>query len=1285
MGEHEIDPAEIESISAFGAALTRLKERSGRSLSQLATATADGGGHGLSRSTLNGYFKGRHLPQQGVGREFRSLLGELGVREDVRLRAWTAAVERLRGRARRGGRRTHNPYPGLRSFGAADAAHFFGRSALTERLVDQVTARAGDGEPVVVVGPSGAGKSSLLRAGLLPRLTEPAWSPVVVVPGRSPLTELAARLADAAGAEPADVLATLRTEQDGQWEAVQLEPGRRWLLVVDQLEEIFAAEVDDAERRAFLAAVRSMSRAGGVVLGLRADFYGHALRYPDLSAALQNAQVVVGQMTGPELRAAIAEPARTQEMEVDGGLVELLVREVAPTPFDEADAAHDQGTLPLLSHTLQVAFDAAIAREQRVLGIDDYRAVGGIRHAIADTAENAYGSLGPHARRVARQVLLRLVHAGEATADTRRRVDRDELVGNRPDVEAEEIDDILDTFIAHRLLTADDGAVQISHEALLHAWPRLYDWLDDDRAGRQVHRRLTLAAHAWRDNGHTADDLYQGGTLAAALTWAERHREELNPLEREFLDAGVDKRNAAEAGARRRVRRRYQLTSAAMVMVVLVAGAMFYAWRTQDAAEHDRRLALSRDVAVKAERLRDSDPALAAQLAAIGYRSAPTAEARSALLDSAAHPIAARHLGAGGPAHVVAANAEVLATGADNGTVALARTGQEVAAGPLLSVDSRPAAITLSPDGTLLAVVGESGMVRVWNIGDLAAPVELATLTGPRGSVASVAIAPDGRTVAAGGADARIHLFDLADPSGNTVLSGPQGAVTSVAFAPDGLSLVAGSRDRSVHRFTLAGPSGPRPLPSLTGPEGQVFSVAVSPDGSLVAAGTSSDHAVYLWDVADPANPRPLGTLTGPASWVTFIDFSPSGDRIIGGSSDRKLWEWDVATREVRRTLPHAGVLTTVVYVDDHTILTLAEDGVTRRWTVPGPVIEGFGDSVFAVDFAGARNTLAVGPGGKADQVHLVDASNPERPAAVGAPLVPAGDQGKLSGPNAISPDDRLLAAGTGDGAVCLWDVSDSARPVPLAETGVADSTVAWMEFHGGGTVLAVATKDGTVTLLDVADPKRPAPLAAMRESDSALNDVRFSPDGSLLVTGSDDGNAYLYDVADPARARLRTTLPTGEGATSTAFSSDGTVLAVGAAADDNVYLWDLGTSDGPRLLDGSLNGPVADLHQLAFHPGRRELAAASVDGTIWLWDLTDPREPAHTATMTASADAALSLTYSGDGSLLAGGSRDGSVRLWRTDPEDTIRWLCTASGAGITPVEWENFLPGTPYAPPCA
>ncbi len=1025
----EVDLRKVGSVAALGETLTRLKHRSGRSLSQLSNATASVGGGGLSRSTLNGYFKGRHLPQQGVGHEFRLLMRELGVCDDAELDAWWATVERLR-RGHCDGGRPDNPYPGLRPFDTADTGRFFGRSALTDRLVQQVSVSRASGIPVMVVGPSGIGKSSLLRAGLVSRLSAEGWAPVLMTPGKRPCATLAAQLGQRleldtdvrqlvahASSEGADLVQGL-TDGEGR--------DRRCVLIVDQFEEVFSDEVTDDERGLFFAAVRAMTRTAVVVLGLRADFYGHALRHPDLAVALQKSQLVVGPMLESELREAITEPAHMAGFQVEAGLVELLLREMAPSTAPHQVAAHEPGAMPLLSHALQATFEAAVAADtDKILTVQGYRSTGGIHHAVADTAEAAYAALATRGQQLARQVFLRLVHVGEGTADTRRVVDRDELVGQRSDAEAEELDDILDTLVACRLLSAGDRNVQISHEALLVAWPRLRSWLDDDRAGRRLHRRLTHAAREWRNNGRSIDDLYQGRTLTATLAWvAETGQDDLNPLEREFLEASIDKRDAEQESARKRVRRRYQITSAVVVMIVLVAATTIYAWRTQQAADHAAQAALSRDIAAKATRLRSTAPALAAQLAAVAYRSAATVEARSALLDSAANPIPARRHGPTGSTKLVAATSSLTAMASENGTIALARTGEPTVAGPPLRLGSSAVAVALSDDATMLAAVGANGTTHLWDVRDASAPRELATLAGPRGTVTSVAFSPNNRMLAAGDADGTVRLWHLGQhggsPSPPAMLSGPEAAVTSVAFAPDSQTLAVGSKDGTVHRFDLSDASRPRPLPRLTGPSGEVFSVAISPDGRTLAAGTAKDRAVYLWDIADPHQPRSAGKLTGPTSWVTFIDFSPDGERLIAGSSDSKLWQWSLATRQPLNTLPHPGVITTALYIDNHTVMTLAEDGIIRTWTTTGSVLDDFGDTVYGVDFKPGGRIMAVGPGREDNAIHLVDITNPNAPTPIGVPLTTDASDSELSGPLVISPDGTLLAAGTGDGQVYL-------------------------------------------------------------------------------------------------------------------------------------------------------------------------------------------------------------------------------------------------------------------------
>jgi energy-coupling factor transporter ATP-binding protein EcfA2 len=302
----------------------------------------------------------------------------------------------------------------LSSFTAGDAEWFFGREALTARLLDEVDAgrRAGGGW-VVVVGPSGSGKSSLIQAG-----------------------------------------------------AVAARPG---LLVVDQLEQ----RLDD---ETFLDAIPD----GVVVMGLRADFHGRALRVPRLAKALQEHQIVVGPMDPEDVRRAIVEPARRGHVDVEDGLVALLLRDYA-------------GSLPLLSHALRATWENS---RQGRLTVAGYQATGGVRDAVARSAEEVCRGLDEEQREAARHLFLRLVHADD---DVRRRLPRAELRADESDGE------VAERFIAARLLTVGDDSPEIAHEALIEAWPRLHAWIDNDRDSRRAHRRITEAAVRWEEADHDPD------------------------------------------------------------------------------------------------------------------------------------------------------------------------------------------------------------------------------------------------------------------------------------------------------------------------------------------------------------------------------------------------------------------------------------------------------------------------------------------------------------------------------------------------------------------------------------------------------------------------------------------------------------------------------------------------------------------------------------------------------------------------------------------------------------
>ena len=405
------------------------------------------------------------------------------------------------------------PFKGLAAFEAADAFYFCGR----ERLLAELVARLASGTFVGIVGPSGAGKSSLLRAGVLPALGAGAlpgsgsWRVVLLRPGDRASVALAETL-DACGV------------------------GERVVIAVDQLEEIFAEDVPAEERTAFLdeleRAAADPARRALLLVTVRADFYGRFADNPRLADRLSQSHVFLRALDRDELARAVEVPAGRAGLEVERPLVGALV----------ADTAGAAGALPLLQTTLLQLW---AAREGNVLRYGAYRAMGGVRGAVARLAEETYTSLPEGEQEVGRRVMLRLA-GGEEGALVRRRLplaDVLRIAGAGP---------VIDALVTARLLTVDDAQLELSHEALLQEWPRYRGWLEDDRVGRRVHEHLTASADDWAARGRDAADLYRGARLGAAL---ELPAAELTEREREFLDAsraaaGRELRQAAHPARR---------------------------------------------------------------------------------------------------------------------------------------------------------------------------------------------------------------------------------------------------------------------------------------------------------------------------------------------------------------------------------------------------------------------------------------------------------------------------------------------------------------------------------------------------------------------------------------------------------------------------------------------------------------------------------------------------------------------------------------------------------------
>ncbi len=372
----------------------------------------------------------------------------------------------------------------------------------------------------------------------------------MITPGACPLESLAiglTRATDSVGSTAILVDDLARDPRSLHLAALRLVAGNdasHLLLVVDQFEELFSLCHDEVGRRTFIDNLLYAAQSPGpvvLVLALRADFYAQCAPYENLRQALTECQAYIGAMGAEELRRAIQSPAENGDWTFEPGLVDLLLREVGDAP----------GALPLLSHALLETWQR---REGRTLTLAGYEASGGVAGALTRTAETAYAQLTEPEKHVARNIFLRLTELDAASADdrlpelyTRRRAQLAELVSH-PD-NAGQVQTVLTRLADARLITTSQETAEVTHEALIREWPRLDDWLNENREGLRLHRHLTETAQEWDRLERDPSLLYRGARLAQTDEWAAANPDDLNTQEIDFLAAEPGRR-AGPATAR---------------------------------------------------------------------------------------------------------------------------------------------------------------------------------------------------------------------------------------------------------------------------------------------------------------------------------------------------------------------------------------------------------------------------------------------------------------------------------------------------------------------------------------------------------------------------------------------------------------------------------------------------------------------------------------------------------------------------------------------------------------
>ena len=410
------------------------------------------------------------------------------------------------------------PFRGLYPFRVEDREFFFGR----EKLVENLRWRLAKHNFIAVLGPSGCGKSSLVMAGLIPALQsrEPNLQMVYLTPGSDPPAQLEAALAKLPGA-------------DNQQSAV---------LVVDQFEELFTLCADGDKRRVFLDRLLTIIRDRRLVITMRADFWGDCASFKALKEAMLAHQELIAPMDSAELRRAMEGQAQRVGLRFEADLSNTILDDVQNEP----------GAMPLLQHALLELWKR---RHGRWLLSSEYREkIGGVKQAIARTADEIYEHSPKEEQERMRNIFIRLTRLGDETGseqeqrDTRRRCAMWELVSEGDSLEA------VRKLVHHlgsenaRLVVIKPGEkleeaeVEVAHEALIRHWPRLRQWLNEDRVNYRLRDSISEDAKEYM-NSEKADNLLPrwNSKLEAAIE-ISRKPGFFTKMEKDYLDACIELR-----------------------------------------------------------------------------------------------------------------------------------------------------------------------------------------------------------------------------------------------------------------------------------------------------------------------------------------------------------------------------------------------------------------------------------------------------------------------------------------------------------------------------------------------------------------------------------------------------------------------------------------------------------------------------------------------------------------------------------------------------------------------
>lgn len=871
-----------------------------------------------------------------------------------------------------------SPYQGLKRFNVRDRERFFGRDKYIEKLLQAVN----QSNLSLVLGASGSGKSSVVRAGLIPELKKSLESQsfydFVFTPNQDPFDSLYRCLLSEEkdynfSKSNAEIALEAKADTLSKIIKALKRDDERWLIFIDQFEELFTDKEDKQNKRKnFIAGLVQVAKSGNssikIVLAMRSDFLEQFSFYPNLGAiANQNNIHLVTEMYPDELRQAIEQPAAKHGVVFEEGLVEQIIK----------DVEGQKGYLPLLQYTLDLLWESECQNlgtdshphiEKRTLTKKSYNALGGVRGALQKRIDEIYKDIceknKKYGEAAIKQIFLKLVNIVESDSGNRavsRRAYRNEFVG-------ELLENTLTKFIDANLLVSNyeyssekellidtntksikNAIIEIAHEILLSSWDRLKIWLGEEKEAIILKNWLAGETRRWlkvrdKDKSKANDELLKGAQLDQAVELREKNAFEklggLTQEENEFIDASIKWRKD-EYDAKQR--RKFAVYG---VILMFLVSYFYYTHK-------EEQIALAGQLFAEADGyLFKKDYARAEILAAKSLTLSDDSKTRDLLLKAQTGGIS---LVSNSLQKIPSATlSQFSRNGQLIASVLNDEHGKPIAVAIVSSNDGKEKwRINLSPsesvpdsmtfndsDGQprLLAIARSNHSVGIWSFSDGKPALLLNELSITKDQckhkkrVPSMAFHPSQPWIVTSSEDQMLCLWDYSKQPAKLVwgkFDAHDTAVHGIAFNVDGSLLASGGGDYKAKIWRTvdmsAGYDGQsskkdhevEPIKTMEGHTDSVFAVAFSPDKKLLASG-GYDRVIRVWNLGlEDENKKPVtvGTLAGHEGTVMDITFSKDSKLLISSGKDKAARIWDVSGGRVLASLtPENGIIRSVAW-----------------------------------------------------------------------------------------------------------------------------------------------------------------------------------------------------------------------------------------------------------------------------------------------------------------------------------------------------------------------------------